>query len=80
MVVVVMAAVVMLLRGSEHRAGKHHQKQYGCENLFHGINVARTLPKWVESRYHRIKSATPVRNRPSRCGSSVNLNHDDIPG
>jgi hypothetical protein len=77
---VVMVTMVVVHWGSERRSGKHHQKQYGCENLFHGINVARTLPKWVESRYHRIKSATPVRNRPSRCGSSVNLNHDDIPG
>jgi hypothetical protein len=67
MVVMVTAVVEMLLRGSEHRAGKHHQKQYGCENLFHGINVARTLPRWVERQYPRIKRGNlpPAAARPS---------------
>jgi hypothetical protein len=42
MVMVVMTVMVMPL-GSERRAGKHHQDQEerGCENLFHGTNVAR---------------------------------------
>jgi hypothetical protein len=38
-VMVVMAMVVM--RGREHRAGKHQQKQGSCENLFHAKTVAR---------------------------------------
>ncbi len=59
MVVMVMAVVVVHLRGSDHRAGEHHQKQYSCENLFHGINVARTIPRWVERQHPRIKTGTP---------------------
>jgi hypothetical protein len=42
---VVVAMMVMMSRGSEHRAGKHHQKQGSDKNLFHGLNVARTRYK-----------------------------------
>jgi hypothetical protein len=38
---VMMVVVVMVPRGSEHRAGKHHQEQCSGKNLFHGMNVTR---------------------------------------
>jgi hypothetical protein len=43
--VVVVRTMVMMSRGCEHRAGKHHQKQGSQENLFHGLNVARKRHK-----------------------------------
>jgi hypothetical protein len=43
--VVVVRAMVMMSHGSEHRAGKHHQKQGSQKNLFHGMNVARKRHK-----------------------------------
>jgi hypothetical protein len=39
----VVVTVVVMSLGGERRTGKHHQdqKERGCENLFHGTNVAR---------------------------------------
>jgi hypothetical protein len=36
-----MVVVVMVMRGSERRAGKDHQEQCGGKNLFHRKNVTR---------------------------------------
>jgi hypothetical protein len=36
----VVMMIVMAFRG-EGRGGKDHQQQNGCENLFHGSNVAQ---------------------------------------
>jgi hypothetical protein len=42
----VMVVMMMMMRpGSEHRAGKYHQKQDSCKNLFHGLNVPRVRRK-----------------------------------
>jgi hypothetical protein len=38
---VVMVMVVMVHSGGKHRAGKHHQEQRCCKNLFHDGNLAR---------------------------------------
>jgi hypothetical protein len=35
--------VMVMVSGSERRARKHRQKQGSEENLFHGLNVARSL-------------------------------------
>jgi hypothetical protein len=42
MEMMVMVTVMMLVSGSERRTRKHHQKQNGCKNLFHGPNVTRS--------------------------------------
>jgi len=43
MVVMVMIRVMMvMLMGSERRAGKHHQKQYGGKYFLHAKNVPRS--------------------------------------
>jgi hypothetical protein len=42
MIHVVMVVVVTMVSGSERRARKHRQKQGSEENLFHGLNVARS--------------------------------------
>jgi hypothetical protein len=34
--------VVVVALCRECRAREHHQKQYSCKNLFHGLNVARS--------------------------------------
>jgi len=39
--VMVVVALMMMVPGSESRAGKHHQQQNGSENLFHETNLAR---------------------------------------
>jgi hypothetical protein len=44
----VVVTVVVMSLGGERRTGKHHQdqKERGCENLFHGTNVARPAKVW----------------------------------
>jgi hypothetical protein len=42
----VVMGMMMVPRGSERRAGKHHQQQDGCKNLFHETNLARLLRRW----------------------------------
>jgi hypothetical protein len=37
-------AVMMVPRGSERRAGKHHQEQDGGKNPLHAKNVPRFSP------------------------------------
>jgi len=39
--VMVIRVVVAMMRGSERRAGKHHQKQYSGKYFLHGKNVTR---------------------------------------
>ena len=41
MVVIQVVVVVVTAMGSERRAGKHHQKQYGGKNFLHAKNVTR---------------------------------------
>jgi hypothetical protein len=43
MMPMMVVVAVMMFRGSERRAGKHHQEQNGGKNLFHAKNVPRTL-------------------------------------
>jgi len=38
---VMVVPLMMMVRGSESRAGKHHQQQNGSKNLFHDTNLAR---------------------------------------
>jgi hypothetical protein len=43
MVMMVMrVVVVMMFRGCERRAGKHHKQQYGGKKFLHAKNVTRS--------------------------------------
>jgi hypothetical protein len=46
----VVVVVMMVMRGREHGARKHHQEHGNSENLFHGTNVA-----WTPERGKRIQ-------------------------
>jgi len=41
--VVVVVVAMMVMHGREHWAGKHHEKDSDCENLFHAPNLARKI-------------------------------------
>jgi uncharacterized membrane protein len=41
MMVIQVVVVMVMTMGSERRAGKHHQEQYGGKNLLHAKNVTR---------------------------------------
>jgi hypothetical protein len=43
---VMMVMVVMMFRGCERRAGKHHKEQYGGKNFLHEKNVTRSRRRW----------------------------------
>jgi hypothetical protein len=67
-VMVVMA--VMMLRGGERRANKHHQKQCSGKNLLHGLNVARKREKeqwkyWSAPREERGEERAGIGRRPA---------------
>jgi hypothetical protein len=53
--VVIVVMVVVMVSGSERRARKHRQKQGSEENLFHGLNVARSPSQCVGLGSLRIK-------------------------
>jgi len=71
--VMMVVVVMMVMRGGECRGGKHHQKQGGSENLFHGTNVARSAQqgKWIQEC--ASKEALGLGNR-SGAGQATWLN------